>query len=576
MARLIPPIDPNTIKVKSERDIAKTLLKQLPNDCVVYHSYPWLRLERGQYNNNNQTLQEGEADFVILWPDKGLLVLEVKGGTIRYAAETRQWFSLDFHNREHHIKDPFEQASKNLHSLLERLRPSLKIRGALPFTYGYAVCFPDLVYKGGLTPPGAEPNIIIDLGDFLASDSLSKAIANALHKWNRGTRPQSIDPEMRKSLAQALSPKFNLVPRLARQLENQEEQLIRLTDEQLRVLDFCANNTRVAIEGVAGSGKTLLAMAQCRHFANQGKRTLFLCYNKALAAWLRESLPTEYRGKIDIYHFHHLADEACRNAGIRFDPKSSPTFWQEESAELLLQAAAKLPELKYDAVVVDEGQDFLEDWWVVIDELNRDGAQGSLYVFYDPAQALFTVKEAIPDMQFGGHLPTNCRNTRAIAETCGTIIRTEIRTHPDSPFGTPTSFHVEADHKKRARRITEQLKDLLHNEGLDPSQIAILSPKRQQNTCLAGIHSIGKLAISTDTQHWRNNKSVLMTTIRAFKGLEADIVILLLDGPPKPESRSFTTADYYVAASRAKHVLHVVSEKTVAENWVELPERIAV
>jgi len=118
MARLIPPIDPNSIKVKSERDVAKTLLKQLPNDCVVYHSYPWLRLERGRYNTKNQSLQEGEADFLILWPDKGLLVLEVKGGTIRYAAETRQWFSLDFHGKEHLIKDPFEQASRNLHSLL--------------------------------------------------------------------------------------------------------------------------------------------------------------------------------------------------------------------------------------------------------------------------------------------------------------------------------------------------------------------------------------------------------------------------------------------------------------------------
>ncbi len=71
MARFIPPINPDDIKVKSERDVAKTLLKQLPNVCVVYHSYPWLRLERGHYNRDNQTLREGEADFLILWPDKG-------------------------------------------------------------------------------------------------------------------------------------------------------------------------------------------------------------------------------------------------------------------------------------------------------------------------------------------------------------------------------------------------------------------------------------------------------------------------------------------------------------------------
>jgi len=40
-------------------------------------------------------------------------------------------------------------------------------------------------------------------------------------------------------------------------------------------------------------------------------------------------------------------------------------------------------------------------------------------------------------------------------------------------------------------------------------------------------------------------------------------VILRLDTPPDV-SKSFTTADYYVAASRAKHVLHVVSEVEVS------------
>lgn len=178
-------------------------------------------------------------------------------------------------------------------------------------------------------------------------------------------------------------------------------------------------------------------------------------------------------------------------------------------------------------------------------------------------------------MQYSGRLPTNCRNTRAVASTCGEIISTEIKTHPESPPGTPTQFHVDADDKKRTRIIAEQLKDLLYNEGLDPSQIAILSPKRQQNTCLAGFNKIGQLAIDDDPKRWRDNKSVLMTTIRAFKGLEADVVILLLDGPPKP-SGVFTTADYYVAASRAKHVLHVVSEVVVEENVQEMPERIAV
>lgn len=564
MARLIPPIDPDTIKVKSERDVAKTLLKQLPNDCIVYHSYPWLRLERGYYNQNNQSLQQGEADFLILWPDKGLLVLEVKGGLISYAAENRQWFSRDRHENTHHIKDPFEQASKGLHTLVNMIKKSVQSAGSLPFAFGYAVCFPDLVYKGGATPPGAEPNIIIDLSDFLTSNSLAKAVANALHKWSRGAKPRPIEPELRKKLERAISSEFKLMPRLSRQLETQEEQLVRLTDEQARVLEFCASNSRVAIEGVAGSGKTLLALAQSRRFAELGLRTLLLCYNKALAAWLREVLPAEYADAVHIHHFHGLAHDACEQAGIPFEPNGSSTFWQEDCPELLMQAASVLPDLKYDAVVVDEGQDFLADWWFAIDELNKHGEQGHMYVFYDPAQTLFTPKEAIPDMQFGGHLPTNCRNTCAIAGTCSDIIGAEIKTHPEAPTGVATKFSVEEDEQKRTKLIEEQLADLLQNEGLDPAQIAILSPKRQQHTYLAKFNAVGHLAISDDPKSWRENKSILMTTIRAFKGLEADVVILVLDRAPKPES-VFTAADFYVAASRAKHVLHVVSKVDVRE-----------
>ena len=303
---------------------------------------------------------------------------------------------------------------------------------------------------------------------------------------------------------------------------------------------------------------------------------MFLCYNKALAQWLRESLSPEASQSIDVYNFHDLANVACRKAGIPFnvpaDRNEQNQFWKNECAELLMQAASSVAELKYDAIVVDEGQDFREDWWIPIEELNHDGEQGSLYVFYDPAQTLFTEKEAIPDMQLGGRLPTNCRNTRAIAETCGNIIDTEIKMHPESPAGVPTQFSVEADDKKRIKIIADQLKDLLQNEGLDSSQIAILSPKRQQHTILASVDTVGGLAISDDPRRWRNNQSILMTTVRAFKGLEADVVILLLEGPTKPDS-VFTNADFYVATSRAKHVLHVVSKRDVETLGHEIPER---
>ena len=83
MAKLIPKINPEDIGNNGERIVAMALVDQLPDDCIVYHSYPWLRQERNEYNNRTQ-LRQGEVDFVVIHPKAGLLVLEVKGGEIEY------------------------------------------------------------------------------------------------------------------------------------------------------------------------------------------------------------------------------------------------------------------------------------------------------------------------------------------------------------------------------------------------------------------------------------------------------------------------------------------------------------
>ena len=80
MARLIPKVRIEDIGVKSERDTARHLIDQLPNECIIYHSYPWLKSDRN--DRGNTTIMEGETDFVIILPSHGMLILEVKGGEI--------------------------------------------------------------------------------------------------------------------------------------------------------------------------------------------------------------------------------------------------------------------------------------------------------------------------------------------------------------------------------------------------------------------------------------------------------------------------------------------------------------
>ena len=138
MARLIPKIDPKDISNVGERDVATALVAQLPPECIIYHSYPWLRSDRNDYNGK-VTLQEGETDFVIVHPKAGILILEVKGGEIKYDNNNRSWYRQESH-RIVEIKDPFEQARRNTHALERSIRKeSFRGKSKIPCPYGLSL-----------------------------------------------------------------------------------------------------------------------------------------------------------------------------------------------------------------------------------------------------------------------------------------------------------------------------------------------------------------------------------------------------------------------------------------------------
>ena len=290
MARLIPKVDIDEIAVKSERDTARCLVAQLPNDCIIYHSYPWLKTDRN--DRGNTTIKEGETDFVIILPSHGMLILEVKGGEITYDEDSRDWSRVLGNGRLKSIQDPFEQASRNTHYLENAIkRRGYQGANSLPFTYGYAVVFPDCEYKGP-TPVGAEPAIIFSASDL---PYLDRRITSALSQWTRRDKPTPLTPIEVNNIKKSISPAFDLLPVLFRKIEEQEEKLFRLTNEQQNLLNFLGQKQRACIEGVAGSGKTMLAQAQAEKFADAGKTVLFVCYNKTLAAWINDSIADQPR-----------------------------------------------------------------------------------------------------------------------------------------------------------------------------------------------------------------------------------------------------------------------------------------
>lgn len=557
MARLIPKVAVDEIAVKSERDTARFLVDQLPNDCIIYHSYPWLKTDRN--DKGNTTIMEGETDFVVILPSHGMLILEVKGGEIDYDNTSRQWSRVLGNGDLKPIQDPFEQARRNTHYL----EKAIKLRGyqgasSLPFAFGYAVVFPDCDYKGP-TPAGGEPAIIFSANDL---PFLDRRITSALNQWSRRDKPQRLSSGDVSNITRAISPGFDLLPVLFRKIEEQEEKLFRLTKEQHNVLGFLGQKQRACIEGVAGSGKTMLAQAQAEKFADQGKSTLLVCYNKTLAKWIGDSIADDYKDRITVKHFHGLCAEWIRKAGMSFAPPShnADLFWKDEAADQLMDAIDMVPE-KFDAVIVDEGQDFYPNWWMPLELVNSAGDEGAMYVFYDPRQNLYVdQKGSVPALGEPFNLPTNCRNTRSIADKCSQILDVDIVTRDDAPQGSdPIVLTLELDYDIK-KRVERYINDWVKQGKLKPSQVAVLSPNKKERSSIKDLHTASGIRITEDIDDWRENRGVLFSTVKNFKGLEADAVIII-DVPAKEDSTFFKKSDYYVACSRAKHLLVVIHKE---------------
>lgn len=83
---------------------------------------------------------------------------------------------------------------------------------------------------------------------------------------------------------------------------------------------------------------------------------------------------------------------------------------------------------------------------------------------------------------------------------------------------------------------------------------AILAASIRANSCLGTTPRIGGFPITDDFIQWRSGQAILFSTITAFKGLEAEAVILL----NTRDNSHITDLDRYVATSRAKHLLAVI------------------
>lgn len=512
---------------------------------------------------------EGEVDFLILHPELGLLVLEVKGHGVERGTDGA-WTRMAGGERVP-CKDPFLQASGHARALsreigrrLGRLGVSVRDRSE-PLPWEHAVYFPLSERPEGHRPLTLADGHLLTRRDRPVLGERVRALMAANVQRRGRTVPASLVDHVHTKV---LMPLFRLAPSLGAVMDREAEQTVRLDERQLLVLDSLAENDRFAVVGGAGTGKTILALETARRFAEGGaQRVLYTCFNRMLAEHAARAFASTpaVAERVVAVAFHELCRQAARETGQelafteaitlarREGAEAERAFWDHRAVEFLFEGLAGERFPRFDALVLDEAQDMRPHWWPELEALGARGRATPMVVFFDPDQAIFGHEANVPPDLFRFRLVENHRNPRALADWIADLTEQPLRPHPAAPMGAEPVLHPWIDRPSVLRTLNEAIAEL-RAEGVSSERIALLAPHTLGNpeSTLHGVDQVAGLLLTTNPDAGPGH--LLYATITRFKGLERDIVFLLDIDPSDPLC---ARRHRYVGASRARLRLQV-------------------
>ena len=549
MVTFIPPYMGEEIKSNAEKKMYDVLQELEIEEAYVLHS---LGLPR------HQSKIYGEVDFVVVCK-RGVACLEIKGGRIE--CREGKWFFIDRYGTERQKPEgPFAQVTGNMFSLLTELKGrfsnNVHIKNIL---VACGVVFPDIEFKS--TFQEIIPEIVYDS----RTENITDYINGVFDYWTerQHREPSKLSPNDVKEIVNYLRGDFIFVPTLCDRLNNIEKRLVRLTNEQAQIMNALGMNSHLLIEGNAGTGKTLLATEFARKRAERGDKVLYLTFNKNLA----NNINSQIRDvdNLKVINIHALFGEY-----VLVDVTKMKENPQKYFGEILPEQffdwvtslpSEKLDNLKYDLLVMDEGQDIIKPVYLYsLDVLLKNGLEkGDWAIFYDEKQNIYNpeyadgmeIIESYACTKF--KLFVNCRNTIQIGTYSSKISGVEISEflHENGEEVQKISYTDKTDFKQKIRDILKNLRA----EKVDLTDVVFLSPKKYSNSIMdeMGIEVNG-LGDNFDY----SSTLPRYATIQGFKGLDAKIVILV--DVDNIQDRNFSRF-MYIAGTRARTLLYVVASE---------------
>jgi len=555
MASMYPERLPLELSNDGERYLFQQLKEHLSNDyTVIWHAHVTL-------NIMHASSERITIDFLLVHPQYGMLVLQVKSGEVDYDRCSDAWYVVDRDQTRRMLdKSPIEQAMRYMYLLCAQLdRQGLRYGGPV----GYSVVLPDMdmQHREQLALKTQSDSVILLSESDIQSSQIQQTIEQTYQHYQQ---PQDGIPGCdgaRKIILAYKRSWFLAAPHLDG-IHDVEERLVELTEQQFVQLEILYTHTRAAIYGCSGTGKTLLAMEKARQLARSGLKVLFICQSIKLASMVAAQLCLEMQlddpalKNIHAYNFRTF----CK---VHLETR---THFSVDNEPYMLHLLKRIRDtnVRYDAIIVDEGHDFRASWWVGLLAL-LSTKESMLYAFYDNNQHIqrhFFCDQYIPSEH---HYPLykNCRSTQKIHQMMMNYYAAFPKTIRDpfcSGFRGREIEYLKADRQHKGLHISEQdkLADLLdrlvYDEAIPITNIILLTPLEQNTSRFQTATIVGERYYLS----WPKKKNAIThghyiltcSSVHSFKGQERSVVILVeLDSLQHVQE---TERVLYMAISRAR------------------------
>lgn len=545
--KFIPEVIDSETKSNGEKRIYDALAREADSrNWTVIHS---LDIAKHVFQ------QRGEADFVILMPGIGVLVLEVKD--VASVSYSDGLWKLGQHDPER--RGPYKQAEGCLISLREYLKSKRIDLFGVPFVSG--VWFTRLA--AGSLPPSPSYDIEKTLWESSFQGSVTKNLEQftkrAIAQLSINFGEDSAPPTKIAAIARALSPRFDAEQTAASRKAETEMFLGKALERQLETVKMLEDVPRLALNGLAGTGKTWMAVHFAKLSASRGKKVLFTCFNRLLARSLRAEF--ENFPEITVTSWHSLLLEIAELEPEAGDGASQ--FWTQTLPKSALSKISTGKFHRYfDQIIVDEGQDLgVAEYLVVMDELLIEGLDKSQIlvvgdferqgIYVDGPQALGNFR-SISGMLVLSQIRTNCRNPVRVGEMTSQLAAIEPGYESYRREKEPGDVRIVdvTSEDKIWVTVGDELEKL--RKRFQSEDIVILGTEKlpwPENDAMAnlGLAPLGSEAIG----------KVAIGTVHEFKGLEAHAILLVLAG----KSHAKTKDLLYIGGSRALSSLTFIGVK---------------